>query len=321
MDGAAAAATDQAGELASVFPFGGDQWPMADRALATESLLRDLASCPKTWSVQSNGKWAWLAGLKDLAFDSGVFGRRMARLGPIMHRAKWPGEPVAAHGEDVLRAACDHAAARGYDCLVARVPCRDYLAAQCLEACGFRLADVSVEWLLNLERAPGLQYLDEGYSVGDPEDGDAPVLCRLAAESLCDLDAYSDRFALDPGMRGGCPEMYSRWMANCLSGDQADTVLVLRGPKGPAGFICLRRATGRGPGADCGWIVLNAVSNGQRGRGMYNALLSSGMGWLAANGCRRARVRTKVSQQAVIRAWSRLGARQVYADLTFHLWV
>ena len=116
------------------------------------------------------------------------------------------------------------------------VPCRDYLAAQCLEACGFRLADVSVEWLLNLERAPGLQYLDEGYSVGDPEDGDAPVLCRLAAESLCDLDAYSDRFALDPGMRGGCPEMYSRWMANCLSGDQADTVPGAQGAQGPGGL-------------------------------------------------------------------------------------
>lgn len=321
IDGAQAAAYDQAGDLASVFPFGGDQWPTADRAVIGEDLLRDLGACQNVWCAEDSGSWTWLAGLRPLEFDSGVFGCKMAKLGPLLHSAKWPETGEAAVGGAVLKAVRGQAAEDGYDCLVARVPCRDYLAAQCLEECGFRLADVSVEWLLNLDARPEVPGLDKDYSVVDPDRGDTPRLCRLAAESLCDLDAYSDRFAMDPGMRGGCPEMYSRWMANCLSGDQADKVIVIKGPEGPAGFICLRAAPGAGPGADCGWVVLNAVTNGQRGRGMYNALLSSGLGWLAANGARRARVRTKLSQQAVIRAWSRLGARQVFADLTFHLWL
>jgi GNAT superfamily N-acetyltransferase len=110
-------------------------------------------------------------------------------------------------------------------------------------------------------------------------------------------------------------------VANSLHGDQADQVLVLEREGEVLGFISLKLPPGgEGPDADTGWVALNAISPSARGRGLYHGLLQRGLAWLAKHRAARARVRTKLTQEAVIRAWSVAGGRQVYADLTFHLW-
>ncbi len=273
----------------------------------------------RIWVLEEGDAWPWLAGYAPLAFDSEVFGLGVARLAPLLHADPWPGAGALGQGAALLAHLCGRARSEGIDCLMSRVDSRDVLAAQDLEAAGASLVDVSVEWALDLEGLAPVPEPPEGLSLRPWQEEDHEPLAQLCAASFCDLEAYADRFALDPRLRPGCPELYRRWMANSLAGEQADQVLVLAGGGGGglAGFITLRLAHEDGPA----WVVLNAVAEDRRGQGLYNCLLTHGLAWLKEQGAPEARVRTKLSQQAVIRAWSKLGAAQDGSDLTFHLWL
>ncbi|MFH1036196.1 MAG: GNAT family N-acetyltransferase [Pseudomonadota bacterium] len=307
-------------------PFVGEAWPGWPAGQAAAALMAMAGPAARWWVSQRQGAWQWLMGCEPLEFDSLVFGRAMGRLAPLAHREAWPGAQAQQEGErllgHVLGQAWGHHGQAGLEGLVARVGSRDYLAARVLEAAGFFLADLSVEWLLELGDVPlARPQTPAGMVVRPWKPSDQEALQDLAAASFCDLESYADRFALDPRLQAGCPELYRRWMANCFNGRQADMVLVLQAGGEARGFITLKRApAGAGVQSGCGWVNLNAIDPGLRGRGLYNLLLRHGLDWLAAQGARRARVRTKLSQGAVIRAWSRLGARQVYSDMTFHLW-
>ncbi len=302
--------------------FVGEAWPGWPSGQAAAACMAQAGEQAQWWVLERQGVWWWLLGLEPLEFDSQVFGRAMARLAPLVHRSSWPGQPAQEQGERLLGQVLGQAWHQGLEGLVARVGSRDYLAARVLEAAGFFLADLSVEWLLELRDLPLARPTPPaGMQVRPWRPADQEALKDLAAAAFCDRDAYADRFALDPVMQPGCPELYRRWLANCFGGRQADMVLVLEAGAKPQGFITLKKApAGSGPQAGCGWVNLNAISPGLRGRGLYNLLLRQGLDWLAAPGARRARVRTKLSQGAVIRAWSRLGGRQVHSDMTFHLW-
>jgi hypothetical protein len=267
--------------------------------------------------VLADRQWSWLAAWHPLAFDSEVFGLPLGQVSTLLHRAPWPEPSSLARGAAFMGRLADDARGAGLAGVFARVAEKDFLAAQALEAAGARLVDASVVWeaeLVGRKQAPAPP---RGFVVRPCTEGDAPALAELAAGAFCDLEAYADRFALDPRLRPACGELYRRWLANSLNGRQADMVLTLAAGEAPVGFITLRRHQGLEPG----WVVLNAVSPDKRGLGLYNILLAHGLAWLAGQGAMRARVRTKFSQRAVIRAWSRLGARPLAGDFTFHLWL
>ncbi len=307
------AAAPQARALLAAWPFGrealGD--PAPDLALS------QLAGAAGGAVWEGEGAWTWLAAWEPLDFDSAIFGRALGRLGLLAHLASWPGAEAQSQGRDLLAAVLDQAWAAGREGLYLRLPARDLLAAQAAEAAGFRLMDVSVDWELDLAQTPPVPAPPAGLSLRPWQEADRAALLDLAGQSFCDLGSYGDRFAMDPRLRPGCPEMYRRWLANSLGGPQASQVLVLAAGTEVAGFITLKLGAGA---QDPAWVVLNAVTPARRGAGLYNLLLAQGLDWLARAGATRARVRTKVSQQAVIRAWSRLGARQTAAWLTFHAW-
>ncbi|MFH1057766.1 MAG: hypothetical protein V1797_03670 [Pseudomonadota bacterium] len=317
----------QAQTLLRAWPFLADDGaePAERRASVLLAGLKDAARVLALTGGGADGAWRWLAAWEPLAFDSQVFGRPLGRIDLLAHAAAWPEAGALADGCEILSAACASAWAAGLEGLSLRLPARDLLAAQAAEAAGFRLVDVSVEWELDLAAGPKPAAPPAGLGLRPAGEADADALMDLAARSFCDLESYGDRFALDPRLRPGCPELYRRWMANSIAGDQADQVLVLAGA-GPAadaaglvGFMTLKNPPA-GAADGRGWVVLNAVDPARRGRGLYNLLLAHGLAGLAAAGATRARVRTKVSQLAVIRAWSRLGARQAGAWLTLHAW-
>jgi len=308
-------------ELMADYAFVADAWQGWDHEEAARQALESLPHEGRGWALLDGGGWQWLALSAPLEFDSQLFGRRMARLWPIAHRDAWPGPEALDQGKHLLAQIKEAEAQEGVQCLVARVPGRDFLAAQALEACGFRLMDVSVEWLTSLDQLPKHGRLPRGMSIRTWRPGDEEKLADLTAKAMCHLDAYPDRFAMDPRLRSSCGEMYRRWVANSLSGDQADQVLALTQDEEAAGLITLKLPREKGPGAGCGYVVINAIAPEFRGQGLYHELLLRGLEWLLKHGANKARVRTKLSQQAVIRAWARLGARQVYSDCTFHLWL
>lgn len=267
--------------------------------------------------VLADREWSWLAAWHALAFDSEVFGLPLGQVSTLLHRAPWPEPGSLEQGGAFMKRLAADAKEASLAGLFARASEKDFLAAQALEAAGAKLVDASVVWQAELAMDRAAPTPPKGFVVHPAMEADAPALEALAADAFCDLEAYADRFALDPRLRPACAELYRRWLANSLSGRQADMVLVLAQGTQPVGFITLRKAQGEEPG----WVVLNAVAPDKRGLGLYNILLGHGLAWLAGQGAMRARVRTKFSQRAVIRAWSRLGARPLAGDFTFHLWL
>jgi len=317
-----AASSRGALDLLSHYAFLVDDWPGADPAEMSQEVMAGLAPKAPLWAVLEAEGWQWMAGLERLEFDSNLFGWPMARIRPLAHRLPWPDPLSLSRGRQLLQALVKKADEEKIAFLSARVPARDFTAAQALEACGFYLADLSVEWMVDIKKLPAKRALPAQMTVRTWRPEDKEALADLAAEAFCDLFAYADRFALDPRLRGQCGILYRRWMANSLSGDQADQVFVLEAENAPMGFITLKLpSTGRGPRAHCGWVVLNAIHPHLRGQGLYRHLLVRGLSWLNKHGAQAVRVRTKISQQNVINAFAGLGGRQVSADLTLHLWL
>jgi GNAT superfamily N-acetyltransferase len=317
-----AAAARGALEMLSHYAFITDDWPGADPVETAQEVLAGLAPKAPLWAVLEAEGWQWLAGLERLEFDSSLFGWPMARIRPLAHRLPWPDPASLSQGKQLLNNLIQKAGEEKIDFLSAQVPARDFSGAQALEACGFYLADLSVEWMVEIKKLPPKRPLPPQMSVRTWRPEDKEALMDLAAEAFCDLFAYTHRFALDPRLRSQCGILYRRWTANSLSGDQADQVFVLEAENLPMGFITLKLPpAGEGPRAGCGWVVLNAIHPRLRGQGLYRHLLLRGLGWLNKHGAQTARVRTKVSQLNVINAFSDLGGRQVSADLTFHLWL
>ena len=312
----------EARKLAGQYAFGADAWPGWAGDEAAAHALETLAEAESVWVLADAAGWKWLTGYKPLEFDTRLFGRRMAALLPVMHAEPWPEPGALSEGREFLAKAAAAAALAGHEFMSARVPARDMLAAQALSRAGFLLMDVSVEWLTELENQPARTPPPPGVTVRPSRPADKEALVGLASSAMCDLNAYADRFAMDPRLKSHCPELYRRWLVNSLEGEVADMVLVLEYEDAPAGFITLRQPpAGPGPGADCGWVALNAIDPDIRGKGLYNHMLARGFAWLAKHGAKRARVRTKASQNAVTGAFAKVGGRQVSADLTFHLWL
>ena len=208
MEAQEAASSRGASELLSHYAFLTDEWPEADNAETAQEVLSGLnPQAPLCVASDAEG-WQWLAGLERLEFDSHLFGWPMARIQPLAHRTPWPDPESLSQGRQVLSALIAKAGEEKIDFLSARVPARDFLAAQVLEAAGFYLTDLSVEWLVDIEKAPPKRAMPPHMSVRTwrPEDKDA--LLELAAESFCDLFAYTHRFALDPRLRSQCGILY-----------------------------------------------------------------------------------------------------------------
>jgi GNAT superfamily N-acetyltransferase len=321
LSAAEAVASPQALALVRDFAFLCEGWPGAEAEVEAKTALADLPSEARVWVLAVGGAWRWLMAWHPLTFDTEVFGRGVARLALFAHHRQWPHTQTREQGRTLLAQLVTDAFGEGIEGLWARVPSRDLLAAQTLEKAGFLFYDPGVEWELDLaELLPAP--LGPAVTVRQAEPSDQKALADLAALAFCRPEDYADRFALDPRLREGCAGLYRRWLLNSLSGEQADQVLVLEHAGWAQGFITLRKASGApGPRGCCGRVVLNAISPALRGKGCYHSLLWAGLDWLRAQGVPRARVRTKASQAAVIRAWARLGARPALSDLTFHHWM
>lgn len=321
LSAAEARASRRALDLVKGFAFLGEGWPGADPAREAEAWLQGLPDEARVWALATSGGWRWLLAWQPLAFDTEVFGRGLGRLCLLAHHQKWPQSQAREQGRRLLAELVAEAWGEGVEGLWARVPARDLLSAQALEATGFTLYDPGVEWEMDLETLPSSSP-GPAANIRPWQEADRKALLDLASRAFCQREDYADRFALDPRLREGCPGLYRRWMANSLGGGQADQVLVLEHAGWAQGFITIKKAPGgEGPRGGCGWVVLNAISPVLRGKGYYHSLLWTGLDWLRGQGAQRARVRTKASQGGVIRAWARLGARPAGADLTFHYWM
>ena len=199
--------------------------------------------------VLADRNWSWLAAWHPLAFDSEVFGLSLGQVSTLLHRDPWPEPSSLVRGAAFMGRLAEDARGAGLAGIFARASEKDFLAAQSLEAAGAKLVDASVVWQAELAEGLEAPTPPRGFVVRPSTEDDAPALEALAAGAFCDLEAYADRFALDPRLRHGL-----RRALRPLAGQQ---------PKRPAGG----HGAGPGPGNATSGLHHPAKGSG-RGTGL-----------------------------------------------------
>ena len=230
-----------------------------------------------------------------LEWDSEFFGRRIgrvcaARIGPA----------------DVERIR-EWADAEGVECLYYLAPAADAESVRTAEEAGFRLTDIRMTRVRDLEG--GFGALPEGVEPFRRED--IPALRAIARVGHRD-----SRFYFDGNFpRDRCDALYETWIEkNCAGG--ANAVLVVRHAASVAGYMAVKLARD-----ETGILDLMAVAPERRQGGVGHRLVQGSLAWLAGQGCRHFRVVTQGRNVGSARIFEDFGFRTSTVEHFYHFWL
>ena len=260
-----------------------------------------LGSKDRLYVRRATGKVDGFACVREMQFDSDVFGIAVARVVARAHTE------VVHH--QLARGVLASASELGFRQLVTTLTAEDYLQLRVLEECGFRLVDVGLVFSRRLGRASLMV-----------EAAPAELPVRVALEP--DLNRLMEmagalfrqsRFYRDPCHTAEtADELHRRWIRNCLVGERADVVLVATDDADvPIAFVTCKVDKDKEYGA----IDLVAVDPRYRGRGVATAVLGAALRWFAAR-TGEVRVKTQAINYGAARLYERAGFHLVSSDMT-----
>ena len=230
-----------------------------------------------------------------LSWDSDFFGVRIARIN---------GDSLTPGDLATVDAWC---AGEAIDCAYYLSRADDPLVLAAAQASGFRLMDVRVTYERPLPGRPVIP----GAPVRTARPEDLPTLRRIARISHTDTRFYADaRFP-----RAKCDELYDTWVSRSCDG-YADVVWVADVDGAPVGYLTcsLDRAAGRGT------MVLMALDEAARGRGLGQAFVSRSLEWFIEQGMTTAAVVTAGRNVVAQRLYQKNGYMLTSTQLWFHKW-
>ena len=244
---------------------------------------------------------------RSLPFDSKTYSLPMGRVEWVAAEDLWDPDR-----ERVARNLVEAAEAAELRHLTWRINAADYPLCRLVERLGFRYAG----GFCGLARAVEGDEFRTHADVGTATSDDLPQLQEIVQEAF----SSGTRFHQDPALSAvGTERLHNSWMANCLNGVAADSVLVLRERGGPPlGFISVqidRRAISH-LGESRGSIGLFAVAPKARGKGVGSALLGSALCWFQSNGAVRVSVGTEATNLGAQKSYLRAGFLPVLSCLT-----
>ena len=248
------------------------------------------------------GRLRGAAAIRHLAFDSEIFGAKVAR---IVSATTTDGADLEA----LYQSAAAWARDTGHRQLVRSVDATRLPEAWALERTGFRLVDISVTLRHDLE-PERLPAVEDDLTVRDATPEDVDILLLECATIFRNSYFYQDPFYT----QAGADELHRRWLINCHRGGLADTILVGTVADRPVGFItCAVDRTSR-----TGHMALVGVHAEHRGRGIARKILAVALQWFRARAT-KVHVRTQAANRAV-KIYERAGFYVHHADLTFTQW-
>nr|MBP6597425.1 GNAT family N-acetyltransferase [Arenimonas sp.] len=207
--------------------------------------------------------------------------------------------------------------ASGADVLVLRVRSGDVATPRALAAADAELiyADSLVYYGISPGRGRDALQPPPGVVVRAAAASDEASIDRIARLAFRD---YASHYAANPRLHrpGDIALGYAEWAVDHLRAtDPCKSTWVAEADSQVVAF-----ATVRSPAApDVSEVLLNAVSPGHQGRGVYPALLSGILSGLQSRGVAALRISTQLANVRVQRAWSRLGFEIESAYDTYHL--
>lgn len=178
----------------------------------------------------------------------------------------------------------------------------------CLNA-GFYIVDTLVSYRYDYRKniIPEYKYFD-GLIISDVEKRDIDAICSIAYNSF-----FNDRFHNDPFLSDDlCNTYYEQWIRNSCNGF-ADTVLVCKDrDNNILGF-----GTGKYQDVHDSALVLNAVTNFARGKGVYTAMIFEAMKRYRGKS-QFLNLGTQINNYAVQKAWGKLGFQLFDSKYVLH---
>lgn len=124
------------------------------------------------------------------------------------------------------------------------------------------------------------------------------------------------RFGVDPNMPNMLMEkMYETWVTNCIKGNMAKQVFVIRRGSAIAGMVTISEKNGRGD------IGLIAVSKKFQGQGLGKVLVYAAQAQFIADGYAEAQVVTQLDNQSACKLYEKTGYKLSQIENFYHFWL
>lgn len=215
---------------------------------------------------------------------------------------------------DVATTAIDDAACAGeFEFAVARVDASALAAVHRLERAGFRLMDTLVYFSRLIPGTPAVAN-EGGASIRLATSEDIESVSSIARNAFA---VYIGHFHTDERLDNDlATDTYVDWAQNLVANvDESNPVLIAAEGEEVIGFLAMSDV-----GSGVAEIRLNAVHPDQQGRGVYAALLSRAITFVAEAGDAELVVSTQLDNYRVQRSWVRAGFMPQRSLYTFHKW-
>ena len=299
---------DQIPPLLENWPFkplaGHDAWDASDLFdFSCERVKNALGSDQGgAWIVQDQNRVRGFAHFSMMPWDSEQLDIRTARIDYLIADGSYAEQRKIK--KVLLDTALPEIQGTGVRYLSVRLDASDLSSLHVLEEAGFITVDGLLTFALNLAKhRPTVPADDFIIRLATAEDANqAAALARTAY--------LYDRFHSDPFINSDlADELHATWVHNSCTGKAADAVLIAEDEGGLLGFVScsLQQDAAQSLGRTVGTIVLVAVAERARGRGVGYATTLAALEWFRQQGCEVVEVGTQLRNIPASRLYQKCG--------------
>jgi GNAT superfamily N-acetyltransferase len=237
------------------------------------------------------------------AYNTQVFKKVMGNL--IIHQGLYQID------QETWSELIDSAKSLGYEHLAVKVDTGLKMMIHQLQKNGFLLMDTLVTYIFDFSKKQ-LEPMEHQSIIRSANPEDEIELKRIAYHAF-----KIDRFHSDPSLNPQLADhYYEQWINNSMNGF-ADRVVVSELNNKAVGFTTCNLPKANAP-QKIGTLVLSAVSDESRGKGVYTSMIHEGVRWLK-DSANFVKVGTQIDNYPVQKTWTKMGFSLVSSQYVFHL--
>jgi len=203
-----------------------------------------------------------------------------------------------------------------------RAPVSDYSLSHALQDQGFHIMDVVAYYRWEFPVPPRQMARPVSFEIRQSRESDLEPMKHMAAKSLTDTRFIKARYTTDKMIPATtAASLYGEWLSESIRGNFADHVVIAARDDVPIGFVACKieeHSTVEGV-EKFGVVTLNAVSEEERGQGVFSAILEEALRWFEPR-VKAVTLCSQVTNTGVHKACIRLGANLDSSYITLHKW-
>jgi len=287
-----------------------------------EKILENLGKIPAHLITRANAeKTDGFILINELAWDSNIFGKRMAALTEFVVQPESEGKARIA--DMILQQAIAEAREQKYEFLMSKIYTDDVISIHALEKAGFLLVDTLLDYSVDFRKVEfnkiPVPEVAQGVKIRFAEKKDADELADLARSSFAN---HFGRYHSDPRLsKKEATQTYVEWMNSSLNG-YADFFVLSEIDNRIAGLSIWKKTSTleKNLPLRLGHYSIGAIHPDFFGKKLFSILTYEGMKLLQPE-VDMIEGPTHINNYAVQRGYARLGWQISDARHSFHKWL